>query len=172
LIFIRGLRGPDGKGLVGHCTSGHSLNPPLRTTSLSRCPFFLFADKRSQRAPCFSGRVRDGCRQAARYSEIPLRLRTLAPELLGVSAAFSASTLLVGRQEGHPACKKLSGGVLVWLSVLIEVQTCIWPSGCHGHSPSLASVKSRLVLPFWYRLTRVDPDKGPSVKRACVCVCY
>jgi len=26
-------------------------------------------------------------------------------------------TLLVGRQEGHPACKKLSGGVLVWLSV-------------------------------------------------------
>jgi len=26
---------------------------------------------------------------------------------------FSALTLLVGRQEGHPACKKLSGGVLV-----------------------------------------------------------
>jgi len=24
--------------------------------------------------------------------------------------------LLVGRQEGHPACKKLSGGVLAWLS--------------------------------------------------------
>ena len=27
---------------------------------------------------------------------------------------FSALTLLVGRQEGHPACKKLSGGVLAW----------------------------------------------------------
>jgi len=27
-------------------------------------------------------------------------------------AAFSALTLLVGQQEGHPACKKLSGGVL------------------------------------------------------------
>jgi len=25
---------------------------------------------------------------------------------------------------------------------------------------SLASVKSRLVLPFWYQLTRVVPDKG------------
>jgi len=25
--------------------------------------------------------------------------------------AFSALTLLVGRQEGHPACKKLSSGV-------------------------------------------------------------
>jgi len=32
-------------------------------------------------------------------------------------SAFSALTLLVGRQEGHPACKKLSGGVLAWLSV-------------------------------------------------------
>jgi len=31
--------------------------------------------------------------------------------------AFSALTLLVERQEGHPACKKLSGGVLAWLSV-------------------------------------------------------
>jgi len=36
---------------------------------------------------------------------------------LGGFSAFSALTLLVGRQEGHPACKKLSGGVLVWLSV-------------------------------------------------------
>jgi len=29
-----------------------------------------------------------------------------------VYVAFSGLTLLVGRQEGHPACKKLSGGVL------------------------------------------------------------
>jgi len=42
--------------------------------------------------------------------------------------AFSALTLLVGRQEGHPACKKLSGGVLAWLSVWSKVQTCIRPS--------------------------------------------
>jgi len=42
--------------------------------------------------------------------------------------AFSPLTLLVGRQEGHPACKKLSGEVLAWLSVWSEVQTCIWPS--------------------------------------------
>ena len=42
--------------------------------------------------------------------------------------AFSTLTLLAGRQEGHPACKKLSGGVLAWLSVWSEVQTCIWPS--------------------------------------------
>jgi len=42
--------------------------------------------------------------------------------------AFSALTLLVGWQEGHPACKKQSGGVLAWLSVWSEVQSCIWPS--------------------------------------------
>jgi len=42
--------------------------------------------------------------------------------------AFSALTLLVGRQEGHPACKKQSGGVLAWLSVWSEVQIYIWPS--------------------------------------------
>jgi len=47
---------------------------------------------------------------------------------LNVEVAFSALTLLVGQQEGHPACKKLSGGVLVWLSDCSEVQTCIWPS--------------------------------------------
>ena len=79
-------------------------------------------------------------------------------------------TLLVGRQEGHLACKKLSGGMLAWLSVWSEVQTCIWPSWCHCHSLSLASVKSRLVLPFWYRRTRLVPDKGPLNGRVCVCV--
>ena len=42
--------------------------------------------------------------------------------------AFSALTLLVGRQEGHPACKKLSGEVLAWLSVWSKVQTCTYPA--------------------------------------------
>jgi len=44
-----------------------------------------------------------------------------------MSLAFSALTLLVGRQEGHPACKKMSGGLLALLSVWSEVQTCIRP---------------------------------------------
>ena len=78
-------------------------------------------------------------------------------------------TLLFGRQEGHPACKKQSGGLLVWLSVWSEVQTCIWPSWCHCHSLSLAPIKSRLVLPFWYRLTQVVLEKRPL--NGCCC-CY
>ena len=36
---------------------------------------------------------------------------------VSVSFAFSALMLLVERQEGHPACKKLSREVLAWLSV-------------------------------------------------------
>jgi len=53
-----------------------------------------------------------------------------APCVVQYSFAFSALTLLVGWQEGHPfrSVKKLSGGVLAWLSVWSEVQTCIWPS--------------------------------------------
>jgi len=54
--------------------------------------------------------------------------RFLSVCMILVIFAFSALTLLVGRQEGHPACKKLSSGLLAWLSAWSEVQTCIWPS--------------------------------------------
>ena len=91
--------------------------------------------------------------------------------ITSVLIAFSASTLLATRQEKHPACKNLTGGVLAWLSVWSEMQTCIWPSWCHCHWLSLASVKSRWVLPFWYRLTWVVQDKGPLNRCVCVCVC-
>ena len=96
------------------------------------------------------------------------KIRSNTKFCLLYSGAFSALTLLVGRQEGHPACKKLSDGVLAWLSVLSKVQTCIWPSWCKCHSLSLASVKSRLVLPFWHRPTWVVPEKRPL--NGCVCV--
>ena len=76
----------------------------------------------------------------------------------------------LGSRKGIRPVKKLSGGVLAWLSVCSEMQTCIRPSWCHCHSLSLAPVKSRLVLPFWYWLTRVVPDKGPL--NVCVCVFY
>ena len=79
--------------------------------------------------------------------------------------AFTALTLLVGRQEEHLAYKKLNDEVLVWLSLWSEVQiVCIWSSWCHYHPQTLssfASFKSRLVLPFWYRLTQVVLEKRP-----------
>ena len=75
----------------------------------------------------------------------------------------------LGGSKGIQPVKQLSGGVLVWLSVWSEMQTCIWPSWCHCHSLSLASVKSGLVLPFWYRLTWVVPEKG---RQKGVCLLY
>jgi len=96
--------------------------------------------------------------------ELPLCVYLCRPYM-----STPALMLLVGRQEGHPACKKLSGGVLAWLSLWSKMQTCIWPSWCHCHSLPLDSVKSRLVLPFCYRLTWVVPEKGPL--NGCVCVC-
>jgi len=77
--------------------------------------------------------------------------------------------LLVGRQEGHPACKKLRGGVLVWLSVCSEVQTCMAQLMPLPLTVSCFS-KIQIGLPFWYRLTRLVPDKGPL--NGCVCSSY
>jgi len=37
-------------------------------------------------------------------------------------------TLLVGRQEGHPACKKTEWWVLAWLSVWSKVQLAYGPA--------------------------------------------
>jgi len=54
--------------------------------------------------------------------------RTIYRRCMPSVVAFSALTLLAGRQKGHPADKKLSGGVLAWLSVWSKLQTCIWPS--------------------------------------------
>jgi len=73
----------------------------------------------------------------------------------------------LGGRKGIRPVQNLSGGVLAWLSVWSEMQTCIWSSWCHCHSLSLASVKSRLVLLFWYQLTRVVLEKGPL--NGCVC---
>jgi len=74
----------------------------------------------------------------------------------------------LGGRKGIWPVKNLSGGVLAWLSAWSEMQTYIWLSWCHCHSLSLASVKSRLVLPFWYQLTHVVTEKGPL--NGCVCV--
>ena len=74
----------------------------------------------------------------------------------------------LGGRKGIWPVKKQSGGVLAWLSVWSKVKTWIWPSWCHCHSLSLASLKSGLVLPFWYWLTWVVLEKGPL--NGCVCM--
>ena len=51
--------------------------------------------------------------------------------------------------------------MLAWLSVWSEVPLSL--------SVSCFNKKSTLVLPFWYWLTRVVPEKGPLNGSVCVC---
>jgi len=57
--------------------------------------------------------------------------------------AFSASTLLVGCQEQHPACKKLSHKVLA--RGADDLHTMYGPADATATLSFLASLKSRLV---------------------------
>jgi len=78
--------------------------------------------------------------------------------------------LLVGQREGHPSSKQ-NWVVGCWHGCLsgARCRACIWSSWNHCYPLSLVSVKYRLVVPFWYQLTQVVPDKGPL--NVCVCVC-
>ena len=75
----------------------------------------------------------------------------------------------LGGRKGIRSVKKLSGGVLAWLSVWSE-------QGADLHMAQLMPLpvtvscfsKIQLVLHFWYQLTRVVLDKGPL--NGCVCV--
>jgi len=83
--------------------------------------------------------------------------------------AFSALKLLVGWQEGHPACKKLEwwgAGVVICLERgtdlhMFQLKPLLLTVSCFS--------KIQIGLPFWYQLTRVVPEKGPL--NGCVCVC-
>jgi len=81
------------------------------------------------------------------------------------SAAFSALMLLVGRQEGHPACKKLNGVVI-----------CL-KRGADLHMAQLMPLpltvscftKIQIGVTFLVPAHQGSPGKR-AVKRVCVCV--
>jgi len=71
-------------------------------------------------------------------------------------------TLLVGRQEGHPACKKLSGGVLAWLSVWSEMPL-----------PLTVSYFLKIQIGFTFLvLAHPGSPVKRAVKRMYVCIYY
>jgi len=79
--------------------------------------------------------------------------------------AFSALTLLVGRQEGHPACKKLGGWVLEWLSVWSEVVQRM-------PLPLTVSCFNKIQIGFTFLVPAHLGSPGQrAIKRVCVCVC-
>ena len=72
-------------------------------------------------------------------------------------SAFSTSTLLVGRQEGHPAYKKNMGGWWRWALVSLD-----------GVAPSrMVGVSASVNLPLHHKVqkfssgTQVVPEKKP-----------
>ena len=84
--------------------------------------------------------------------------------------AFSALTLLVVRQEGHPACKKLEwwgAGVVICLerdADLHMAQLMLLPL--------TVSCFSKIQIGFTFLVPAHPGSPGKrAVKRICVCVC-
>jgi len=96
-----------------------------------------------------------------------LRHMVLICVLLPVSS-FSALTLLVGRQEGHPACKKLElwgTGVVICLERGVDLHMVqLMPL------PLTVSCFSKIQIGFTFLVPAYlgSPGKRP-VKRVCVC---
>ena len=84
---------------------------------------------------------------------------------------FSALTLLVGRQEGVPACKKTEW----WgASVVISLERC---ADLHMAQlmplPVTVSCFSEIQIGFTFLVLAHPGSPGQRVvKRVCVCVCY
>jgi len=80
---------------------------------------------------------------------------------------ISALTLLVGWQKGHLVCKKLSGGVLVWLSVWSEVQTHMAQM---MPLPLTVSCSSKIQIGFTFLVPAHSGSAGKGPLNGCVCV--
>jgi len=74
--------------------------------------------------------------------------------------------LLTGQQEGHPACKKLSGVVLVWLSLWSKVHMAqLMPL------PHTVSCFSKIQIGFAFLvLAQLGSPGKRAVKRVRACV--
>ena len=84
--------------------------------------------------------------------------------------AFSALTLLVGRQEGHPACKKTEwrgAGMVICLERGADLYIAqLMPL------PLTVSCSSKIQIGFTFLvLAHLGSPGKRAVKRVCVCVC-
>ena len=84
--------------------------------------------------------------------------------------AFSALTLLVGRQEGHPACKKtewLGAGVVICLERGADLHMAqLMPL------PLTVSCFGKIQIGFTFLVPAHPGGPGQrAIKRVCVCVC-
>ena len=85
---------------------------------------------------------------------------------------FSALTLLVGRQEGHPACKRTEW----WGAGMVICQTgADWHTAQLMPLPLTVSRFSKIQIGLTFLVPahpgRVVPEKGLLNGCVCVCVC-
>ena len=86
-------------------------------------------------------------------------------------SSFSALTLLVGRQEGHPACKKTEwwgAGVVICLEQCADLHIAqLIPL------PRTVSCFTKIQIGFTFLVPAHLGSPGQrAVKRVCVCVCF
>ena len=96
-------------------------------------------------------------------------VRALTADLPSLHCAFSALTLLVGRQEGHPACKKtewLGAGVVICLEQGADLHMAqVMPL------PLTVSCSSKIQIGFTFLVPAHLGSPGQrAIKRVCVCV--
>jgi len=108
--------------------------------------------------------------KAMNVTTVCIHALTFFARVAGLYSAFSALTLLVGRQEGHPACKKTEwwgAGVVICLergAVLHMFQ--LMPL------PLTVSCFSKIQIGFTFLVPAHTGNPGQrAVKRVCVCVC-
>ena len=107
------------------------------------------------------------CLLAISYSSPLVLSSSLFPYLL--TFAFSALTLLVGRQEGYPACKKTKR----WGADMV---ICLeWGTDLHMAQlmplPLTVSCFSKIQIGFTFLVPAHSGSPGQrAVKRVCVCV--
>jgi len=88
-----------------------------------------------------------------------LSIRDIYQMMLDISLPFSASTLLVGQQEGHPACKKLGFGWFINGDDLTWSFARLMAPSVTTTSISLAPIISSMET-FWYQLMLVHLENG------------
>ena len=89
--------------------------------------------------------------------------------LLLIDCAFSALTLLVGRQEGHPACKKLEwrgAGVVICLERCADLHMAqLMPL------PLTVSCFNKIQIGFTFPVLAHPGSPGQrAIKRVCVLI--
>jgi len=97
-------------------------------------------------------------------------LPSIKPSIINYQATFSALTLMVGRQEGHPACKKQSGGLLAWFCLQRDAdlhKAQLMPL------PLTVSCFSKIQIAFTFLVLAHPGSPGKrAIKWVCVHVYY